>query len=108
MEAGRAIGESDINIMWRYIMPNIVATNLVLVTLNFPAALLTASALSFLGFGSQPPSPDWGAILNEGRQYLRSAPWVSTFPGLAILIMVMGFNFLGDGLRDAFDPRLKL
>jgi peptide/nickel transport system permease protein len=108
VEAGRAIGETDANIIWRYIMPNIVASNMVLATLSFPEALLTASALSFLGFGAQPPSPDWGAILNEGREYLRFAPWVSTFPGLAILITVMGFNFLGDGLRDAFDPRLKL
>jgi len=82
--------------------------NLVLATLTFPSALLTASAMSFLGFGAQPPTPDWGALLNEGREYLRSAPWISTFPGLAILITVLGFNFLGDGLRDAFDPRLKL
>jgi peptide/nickel transport system permease protein len=108
VEAGRAIGESDASLLWRYILPNIVASNLVLATLTFPSALLTASAMSFLGFGAQPPSPDWGAILNEGREYLRSAPWISTFPGLAILITVLGFNFLGDGLRDAFDPRLKL
>ena len=108
VEAGRAIGESDASLIWRYILPNIVASNLVLATLTFPQALLTASAMSFLGFGAQPPSPDWGAILSEGRAYLRSAPWISTFPGLAILLMVLGFNFLGDGLRDAFDPRLKL
>lgn len=108
VEAGRAIGESDASLLWRYILPNIVAPNLVLATLTFPSALLTASAMSFLGFGAQPPSPDWGAILNEGREYLRSAPWISTFPGFAILITVLGFNFLGDGLRDAFDPRLKL
>jgi peptide/nickel transport system permease protein len=108
VEAGRAIGESDASLLWRYILPNIVASNLVLATLTLPSALLTASAMSFLGFGAQPPSPDWGAILNEGREYLRSSPWISTFPGLAILITVLGFNFLGDGLRDAFDPRLKL
>ena len=108
VEAGRAIGESDASLLLRYILPNIVAPNLVLATLTFPSALLTASAMSFLGFGAQPPSPDWGALLNEGREYLRSAPWISTFPGLAILITVLGFNFLGDGLRDAFDPRLKL
>ena len=107
VEAGRAIGESDASLLWRYILPNIVASNLVLATLTLPSALLTASAMSFLGFGAQPPSPDWGAILNEGRGYLRSSPWISTFPGLAILITVLGFNFLGDGLRDAFDPRLK-
>lgn len=108
VEAGRAIGESDASLLLRYILPNIVAPNLVLATLTFPSALLTASAMSFLGFGAQPPTPDWGALLNEGREYLRSAPWISTFPGLAILITVLGFNFLGDGLRDAFDPRLKL
>lgn len=108
VEAGRAIGESDTSLLLRYILPNILAPNLILATLTFPSALLTASAMSFLGFGAQPPSPDWGAILNEGREYLRSAPWISTFPGIAILVTVFGFNFLGDGLRDAFDPRLKL
>jgi peptide/nickel transport system permease protein len=108
VEAGRAIGESNASLIFRYVLPNILASNLVLATLTIPAALLTASAMSFLGFGAQPPSPDWGAILNEGRTYLRSAPWISTFPGLAILITVLGFNFLGDGLRDALDPRLKL
>jgi peptide/nickel transport system permease protein len=108
VEAGRAIGESDISLIFRYILPNILASNLVLATLTMPSALLTSSALSFLGFGAQPPSPDWGAILSGGREYLRSAPWISTFPGLAILFTVLGFNFLGDGLRDAFDPRLKL
>lgn len=108
VEAGRAIGESDFSLLVRYILPNIIASNLVLATLTMPSALLTASALSFLGFGAQPPSPDWGAILSEGREYLRAAPWISTFPGLAILFTVLGFNFLGDGLRDAFDPRLKL
>jgi peptide/nickel transport system permease protein len=108
VEAGRAIGESDFNLLLRYILPNIIASNLVLATLTMPSALLTSSALSFLGFGAQPPTPDWGAILSEGREYLRSAPWISTFPGMAILFTVLGFNFLGDGLRDAFDPRLKL
>ena len=108
VEAGRAIGESDFSLLLRYILPNIIASNLVLVTLTMPSALLTSSALSFLGFGAQPPTPDWGAILSEGREYLRSGPWISTFPGLAILFTVLGFNFLGDGLRDAFDPRLKL
>jgi peptide/nickel transport system permease protein len=108
VEAGRAIGESDFSLLLRYILPNIIASNLILATLTMPSALLTASALSFLGFGAQPPTPDWGAILSEGREYLRSAPWISTFPGLAILFTVLGFNFLGDGLRDAFDPRLKL
>lgn len=108
VEAGRAIGESDTSLLFRYIMPNIFSPNLVLATLAFPSALLTASAMSFLGFGAQPPSPEWGLILSDGRNFLRNAPWIATFPGLAILITVIGFNFLGDGLRDAFDPRLKL
>jgi peptide/nickel transport system permease protein len=108
VEAGKAMGESNASLMYRYILPNTLSSNMILITLAVPTALLTASALSFLGFGAQPPTPDWGAILNEGRTYLRSAPWISTFPGLAILITVLGFNFLGDGLRDAFDPKLKL
>jgi peptide/nickel transport system permease protein len=108
VEAGRAIGESDFSLLTRYILPNILAPNLILATLTMPSALLTASSLSFLGFGAQPPTPDWGAILSDGRDYLRAAPWISTFPGMAILFTVVGFNFLGDGLRDAFDPRLKL
>jgi peptide/nickel transport system permease protein len=108
VEAGRAIGETDANLILRYIVPNIIAPNIVLATISLPSALLMASAMSFLGFGAQPPSPDWGAILSEGREYLRAAPWISTFPGVAILLTVLGFNFLGDGLRDAFDPRLKV
>lgn len=108
VEAGRAIGETDAGLISLYILPNIVAPNVVLATISLPSALLMASAMSFLGFGAQPPTPDWGAILNEGREFLRAAPWISTFPGIAILVTVLGFNFLGDGLRDAFDPRLKI
>jgi peptide/nickel transport system permease protein len=105
IEAGVAIGETDSSILLRYLLPTIIAPNLVLATLTIPAAILTTSALSFLGFGAQPPSPDWGAILNEGREFLRSAWWISTFPGLAILLTALAFNFLGDGLRDVFDPK---
>lgn len=105
IEAGVAIGETDANILVRYLLPTIIAPNIVLATLTIPAAILTTSALSFLGFGAQPPSPDWGAILNEGREFLRSAWWISTFPGLAILLTALAFNFLGDGLRDVFDPK---
>jgi ABC-type dipeptide/oligopeptide/nickel transport system permease subunit len=107
IEGARAIGESNFNIIVRYILPNIIAPNIVLVTLTMPGALLTASAMSFLGFGAQPPMPEWGAILAGGRGYLRIAPWIATFPGLAILFTVLGFNFLGDGLRDALDPKLR-
>jgi peptide/nickel transport system permease protein len=105
VEAGIAIGETDWNILGRYLLPTVIAPNLVLATLTIPAAILTTSALSFLGFGAQPPSPDWGAILNEGREFLRDAWWISTFPGLAILLTALAFNFLGDGLRDVLDPK---
>jgi peptide/nickel transport system permease protein len=105
VEAGIAIGETDFNLLVRYLLPTIIAPNLVLATLTIPAAILTTSALSFLGFGAQPPSPDWGAILNEGREFLRDAWWISTFPGLAILLTALAFNFLGDGLRDVLDPK---
>ncbi len=108
IEAAVAIGESDFSIILRYIIPNIVPSIIVLATLTLPSAILSTTALSFLGLGAQPPTPDWGAILSEGRDYLRIAPWISTFPGLAIMITVLGFNLLGDGLRDILDPRLKI
>lgn len=107
VQASEAIGSSHGYILWRHILPNIMATNLVLITLTLPSALLTAAALSFLGFGVQPPTPEWGAMLNEGRPYLQDAPWIATFPGLAILLTVIGFNLLGDGARDAFDPKQR-
>lgn len=107
VQASIAIGSGHGHILWRHILPNLVATNLVLVMLNLPSALLTASALSFLGFGVQPPAADWGAMLNEGRSYLQDAPWIATFPGLAILLTVVCFNLLGEGVRDAFDPRQR-
>lgn len=107
VQASVAIGSGHGRILWRHILPNIVATNLVLVMLTLPGALLTSSALSFLGFGIQPPAADWGAMLNEGRPYLLEAPWIATFPGLAILLTVVSFNLLGDGVRDVFDPRQK-
>jgi peptide/nickel transport system permease protein len=106
--ASMAIGSSNAYILWCHILPNILATNLVLITLTLPSALLTAAALSFLGFGVQPPTPEWGSILNEGRPYLQDAPWIAAFPGLAILLTVVGFNLLGDGVRDAFDPKQKV
>ncbi|MEZ4713380.1 MAG: ABC transporter permease [Caldilineaceae bacterium] len=105
VQASEALGSTHRSILLRHILPNIVATNLVLVTLTLPSALLTAAALSFLGFGVQPPTPEWGAMLNEGRPYLQEAPWISTFPGVAILLTVIGFNLLGDGVRDVFDPK---
>ncbi|MDX1993394.1 MAG: ABC transporter permease [bacterium] len=107
VQASECCGARSGGILLRHILPNILPTNLVLASLLLPSALLAASALSFLGFGAQPPTPEWGAILNEGREYLRQAPWISTFPGLAIVITVMAFNFLGDGLREAFDPKIR-
>jgi peptide/nickel transport system permease protein len=105
VQASIAIGGTHGWVLRRHILPNILITNLVLVTLTLPTVLLTVAALSFLGFGVQPPTPEWGAMLSEGRPYLQEAPWISTFPGLAILLTVIGFNLLGDGLRDVLDPK---
>jgi peptide/nickel transport system permease protein/oligopeptide transport system permease protein len=107
VEAARSIGVSKRNIVLRYIMPNCMPTLIVLFTLNVPAAILTESSLSFLGLGIQPPSASWGLMVNTGRQYLYNAPWLSFAPSVAIMVAVLSFNFLGDGLRDVLDPRLR-
>jgi len=107
IEAIRAVGASNVRIIFRHILPNVLAPIIVMATLGMAGALLAASALSFLGLGAQPPEPCWGAILADGRGFLRRAWWVATFPGVAIMVVVLGFNFFGDGLRDALDPRLK-
>ncbi len=106
VQAARAIGTSDAKIIVRHILPNTLAPIIVLATVGMAAAIIAEAALSFLGLGVQPPTPSWGTMLNEGRGFLRTAPHISTFPGLAIMLTVLGFNFLGDGLRDALDPRL--
>ncbi|MBM4428787.1 MAG: ABC transporter permease [Chloroflexi bacterium] len=103
----RAVGCSNARIMWRYILPNVLPPLTVLMTVGVAGAILTASGLSFLGLGAQPPTPEWGAILNAGRTYLRQAWWFAVFPGLAITITVLAMNMLGDGLRDALDPKLR-
>jgi peptide/nickel transport system permease protein len=103
----KALGASHIDIMARYILPNIITPIIVLGTLNCAFALIMEAALSFLGIGVQPPDPTWGSILSDGRMTIRTASWVSTFSGLAITITVMGFNLLGDGLRDVLDPRMR-
>jgi peptide/nickel transport system permease protein len=108
VEAARAIGGRDLGILARYILPNVVAPIIVTATLGLGTAILSAAALSFLGLGSQPPQPEWGRMLSEGRDYLREAWWISTFPGLGIMVTVLAMNLLGDGLRDALDPRLKV
>ncbi|TET97572.1 MAG: ABC transporter permease [Anaerolineales bacterium] len=105
--AARSIGANDIRIMFRHIMPNILAPIIVMATLMMADTILIEATLSFLGMGAQPPIPSWGSILSSGRSYLRLAPWVTFFPGFAIMLTVLGFNMLGDGLRDALDPRLR-
>ncbi|WP_198470512.1 ABC transporter permease [Acetomicrobium sp. S15 = DSM 107314] len=103
----KAIGESDLSVIVRYVLPNALSPIIVQTTLRMATVLLTASGLGFLGLGVQPPNPEWGTMLSSARMYLRSAPHVAIFPGLAIMITVLGFNFLGDGLQDALNPRLK-
>jgi len=107
VEAARAVGEKDFNILFRYLLPNSMAPIIVQTTLRMATVLLTASGLSFLGLGVQPPTPEWGAMLSNARAYLITAPHVATVPGLAIMLVVMGFNLFGDGLRDSLDPRLR-
>jgi len=107
VEAARVLGSDDGRIIARHIIPNIMAPVLVLSTLRIASAILSAAALSFLGLGAQPPTPDWGAMIANGREYLRTAWWVGAFPGFAIMLTVLGFNMMGDGLRDVLDPRLK-
>lgn len=107
VEAARALGEGDLAIVLRYLLPNSLAPIIVQTSLRMATVLLTASGLSFLGLGVQPPSPEWGAMLSNARSYMITAPHVATIPGLAIMLVVLGFNLLGDGLRDALDPRLR-
>jgi len=105
--ASRSVGVGQAGIMYRHIIPNCLAPILILLTLGIPGAIMAEAGLSFLGVGAQPPTPSWGLMVNEGQEYLFSAPWASIFPGLAILVTVLAFNFVGDGLRDALDPFLK-
>jgi peptide/nickel transport system permease protein len=107
VEAARAIGATRTRIVIRHIVPNLLSTLIVQVSLALSWAVLTEGALSFLGLSAQPPAPSWGVMLNEGRQYLEFATHLAIFPGLAIMIAVLGFNLLGDGLRDALDPQRR-
>jgi peptide/nickel transport system permease protein len=107
VEAAHAMGGSNLRIILRHVLPNCLAPIIVQTTLSLGWAIVNAAGLSFLGLGAQPPTPEWGAMLSSGREYMRNAPWITTFPGLAILFTALGFNLLGDGLRDALDPRLK-
>ena len=108
VEAAVATGCRPLHILLRHILPNIVAPLIVLSTLAVAWAILSAAALSFLGLGARPPTPEWGTMLSEGRDHLRHAPWVTTFPGLAIMFLVIAVNVLGDGLRVAIDPHMKV
>lgn len=107
IEAAKAIGASNARIIFRHIIPNSLAPVIVQATLGVASAILSTAGLSFIGLGIQPPAPEWGSMLSGGRQYLRYAWWVTTFPGVAIMITILSLNLLGDGLRDALDPRLK-
>ena len=106
IESARSLGAGDLRIMVRHVIPNIVAPLTVLTTVYFSQAILAESTLSFLGLGTQPPEADWGNMLATARNYVDSSVWMSLFPGLAIMLLVLGFNFLGDGLRDVLDPRI--
>jgi ABC-type dipeptide/oligopeptide/nickel transport system permease subunit len=108
VEAARAIGAGNARIVLRHVLPNTVAPAIILVTLGIGGAILAEASLSFLGLGAQPPTPSWGSMLSTGRDYLLQAPWLSLYPGLAIFLTVMGFNLLGDGLRDLLDPRMQI
>ena len=107
IEAARAIGQPDLQIMFRHMLGNAWAPIIVLATLSIGQAIIYAAGLSFIGLGTQPPASDWGVMLKSGHEYLRDGPWLGFFPGLAILLTVLAFNLFGDGLRDALDPRLR-
>jgi len=107
VEATEAAGGDDLRLLWKHIIPNCLPTIIVLVTLRIPGAIMSEASLSFLGLGAQPPTPSWGSMIFEARQYIRQVPTYSLFPGLAIMVTVLAFNILGDGLRDILDPKLR-
>lgn len=107
IEAARAIGAGDARIIFRHIIPNCMAPIIVQATLSIAGSILAIASLSFIGLGIQPPTPEWGSMLSGGRQYIRAAWWVCAFPGIAIMLTILSLNLLGDGLRDALDPKLK-
>ncbi|GAY76979.1 ABC transporter permease [Sporolactobacillus inulinus] len=105
--AARSIGMGDMRIIFHHILPNSIAPIIVQGTLNIATAILDAAGLGFLGMGAEAPLPEWGKMLSDSREYIQNAPWTVLFPGLAIVLVVVGFNLIGDGLRDALDPRMK-
>ena len=104
VEAARALGVSRGKIVFRHILPNCLPNIVVVFTMSIPAAIMQEAGLSFLGVGAQPPTPSWGLLVSQGKEFIFSAPWVAILPGVAILVLVLAFNFMGDGLRDAIDP----
>jgi peptide/nickel transport system permease protein len=107
VEAARGVGASTLRILFRHLLPNTLAPILVQASFDMGGAILAAAGLSFIGFGARPPTPEWGVMISEGSKFFSTQPWLSFFPGLAILLTVTAFNLIGDGLRDAFDPRLR-
>ncbi|MCR4397735.1 MAG: ABC transporter permease [Firmicutes bacterium] len=107
IEAARAMGASDARIIFDHVLPNVLAPIIVLSTVGVASAVISTAALGFLGLGAQPPTAEWGLMLSEGRSYITASPHITFFPGLFIVLLVLGFNLLGDGLRDILDPRLK-
>ena len=107
VETGKAFGESNVALMMRYILPNVIPSLLVMVSLNLPGTIMSTTTLSFLGLGSQPPSPDWGLAISLGLSYIQRAPWLTIWPGIALVYVTFGFNLLGEGLRDLIDPHMK-
>ncbi len=106
--AARALGVSSSRILWRHILPNILSPIIVTASLGIATAILDAAGLGFLGLGAQPPTPEWGLLLSRNKSYMFTSPWMVFFPGVSIMYLVLGFNLLGDGLRDALDPRLRI
>jgi len=107
IEAAKAMGNNKAQIIFKYLLPNVASKILILMSLDIGSIILYCASLSFLGLGAQPPSPDWGAMISDGKDYLRYSPWMSLFPGLAIAFSALSFNMLGDGLRDLIDPRMR-
>ncbi len=107
IEGARSVGARDISIILFFILPNVLSPVIVQATFNLSTAIMVEAALSFLGLGTQPPTPSWGLMMSESRRFMEMAPWLAVFPGLAIIFAVLGFNLMGDALRDALDPRLS-
>jgi peptide/nickel transport system permease protein len=107
VEAARALGATELRVLFRHVLPNALGPLIVRLTYVFATAILAEAALSFIGVGPPPPAPSFGSIIAQGRDFIAEAPWITIFPGLAIIVSVLGLNLLGDGLRDVLDPRMR-